>query len=100
MPSLDVHASFISERNVDDALVGKSAHGCENSGFLASSHGGCRYEETAVFPPESSSLPLVPAKVPHFEPSVNNASAHAVGSECEGRLRHADNMIANIVKCT
>lgn len=80
-PSLDVHACLVAKGNVDDALVGKSAHGGEHGGFLASSQGGCRYEDTAVFPPVGSSLPLVSTCIPERlelggEISIPSGDAH------------------------
>lgn len=61
---LDFKGGLVTERDVDDAVVGESAHGGDASGLLAATDGSSADEETGVLAPERTVLPLATSLVP------------------------------------
>lgn len=54
-----LESSRVSERNVDETVVGESAHGGDGSGLLTSTKTGGRDEDTSVLAGERTALPLL-----------------------------------------
>ena len=59
---------LVAQRNVDQAVVGKSTHGSESSGLLATTQGTGRDEETGVLAPVATSGPDTTGLVPEGPP--------------------------------
>jgi hypothetical protein len=59
---------LVSERNVDEAVVGEGAHGSKSSGLLSSTLGAGGDEETSILAPVRSLGPLLASLVPEGLP--------------------------------
>jgi len=79
-----VESSLVAKRNVDDAVVSESAHGCESSALLSTALGASADEQAGVLAPEATSLPLLASVVPEGPPlrgevAVASGDAHEEG---------------------
>jgi hypothetical protein len=54
----------ITERHIDDAVVGQGGHGREGGRLLAATGGACRDEDAGQLSPEATSSPLLASLVP------------------------------------
>ena len=63
-----VEGGLVAERNVDDAVVGESAHGGESSALLSAALGAGADEQAGVLAPEATGLPLTAGAVPEGPP--------------------------------
>lgn len=80
----EVECGLVAKRNVDDAVVGKGAHGSESSALLSTTLGAGRDEQASVLAPEAAGLPLTAGPVPEGPPlggevAVASGDAHQEG---------------------
>ena len=80
----EVESGLVAERNVDDAVVGESAHRSESSALLSTALGAGGDEQAGVLAPEATGLPLAAGPVPEGPPlggevAVAGGDAHQEG---------------------
>lgn len=74
----------ITKRNIDDTMMGQSAHDCKRGALLATAWGGSRDEHASVFAVVAAGGPLLTSLVPEGFPlsrevAVTGGDAHEEG---------------------
>lgn len=80
----DAKGRLVTERNVDDTVVRKSAHSGQGSALLATTLGGSGDEQTGVLTPVGTGLPLAAGLVPEGLPLGREVAVTGGDTEEEG----------------
>lgn len=91
-----MEGGLVAERNVDDAVVGKSAHGGESSALLSTALGASADEQAGVLAPEGAGLPLTASAVPEGPPLCGEVAVAGGDAHKEGIVLLEDGGVADL----
>jgi len=92
----EVEGGLVAERNVDDAVVGKGAHGSERSALLSTALGAGRHKQASVLAPEATSLPLLAGVVPEGPPLGGEVAVAGGDTHKEGIVLLKDGGVGDV----
>lgn len=91
-----MECGLVAKRNVDNAVVGESAHGSESSALLSTALGAGGNKEAGVLAPEATGLPLAAGAVPEGPPLRGEVAVAGGDAHEEGIVLLEDGGVGNL----
>lgn len=81
---------LVSQRNIDDPVMGQCAQRADDCGFLPSSQARGGHEDSSVFSPVGPGLPLLAGAVPEYFPLGGEAAVPSWDAQQESVVARED----------